>query len=114
MLIPGFQNVLMKAADYGKVGSCNNRGAARPLKPGGSRVAGDRQSSSRQHSGSRRLVLKPLLVLTSYITNDGIPKLKLLEANLFFFEILKKALEFANCVYKYCKVPLIRPPPPTT
>lgn len=34
--------------------------AARPLKLGGSRVAGDIQSSNWQNSGGCRLVLKPL------------------------------------------------------
>ena len=44
-----------------KVGSCNNRGAARFLKLGGSGVAGHIQSSSRGSSGGHRLVMKPLL-----------------------------------------------------
>ena len=63
MLVQGFQNVLKYAADYGKVGSCDNQGAARPLKLGGSRVAGSVQPSS-------RLALTTLLVLTSCITID--------------------------------------------
>ena len=56
-----FQNVLRKAADSGKEGGCDNAEIVCHELIVMTRVTGDIQSSSRWNSGSRRLVLKPLI-----------------------------------------------------